>query len=230
MLGFGLRRRHHGQDHPTASASSPRSAVGIADPVRSPMCSPACRPSLWQFISCIFPDRARRVGDLRAADGGSLALVRTLSRARGHDRRQRQLYRRRVLAVAGRTGARRPMAGAPPISPSASFCAVAMTMLLIGPALNHGAGRAADHANAPPPRVDLEAFHQCADGDPLPRQHLLLRGDVDAAGSHRRLLRRSRLWRGARRRNAVADAGVRHHQPHRLGIPRRQVRRHARRC
>ena len=32
---------------------------------------------------------------------------------------------------------------------------------------------------------------------------LLLRGDVDAAGPYRRLLRRSRLWRRARRRHAV---------------------------
>ena len=35
----------------------------------------------------------------------------------------------------------------------------------------------------------------------------LLRGDVDAAGPSRRLLRRSWLWRRARRRDAVADDG-----------------------
>ncbi len=70
------------------------------------------------------------------------------------------------------------------------------------------------------------ALHQHADGDAVHRQHLLLRGDGDAAGPHRRLLRRSRLRRGARRRDAVADDGVRHHQPHRLGISRRQDRRH----
>ena len=45
------------------------------------------------------------------------------------------------------------------------------------------------------------------------RRHRLLRGDVDAAGSHRRVLRRPRLRRGARRRDAVDHAGLRHRQP-----------------
>src|SRR6266404_4087921 len=39
------------------------------------------------------------IGAVRAADGGSLALVRSLSRARGDHRRQRQLCRRRSLAA-----------------------------------------------------------------------------------------------------------------------------------
>ena len=47
-----------------------------------------------------FRDRAVLVGHLRAADGGGLALVRPLPRARGRHRRQRQLYRRRDLAAA----------------------------------------------------------------------------------------------------------------------------------
>ena len=38
------------------------------------------------------------------------------------------------------------------------------------------------------------------------RRHRLLRGDVDAAGPHRRLLRRPRLRRGARRRDALDHA------------------------
>ena len=54
---------------------------------------------------------------------------------------------------------------------------------------------------------------------------LLLRGDVDAAGSHRRLLRRSRLRRRPRRRHAGVDDGVRHRRPHRFGIYRRPRRR-----
>ena len=57
------------------------------------------------------------------------------------------------------------------------------------------------------------------------RRRRLLRRHVDAAGAHRRLLRRPRLRRGARRRDAVADAGLRHHQPHRLGLRRRPHRR-----
>ena len=47
----------------------------------------------------------------------------------------------------------------------------------------------------------------------LHRRRRLLRRDGDAAGPYRRLLRRPRLRRCARRGNAVADAGVRHHQP-----------------
>ncbi len=71
-------------------------------------------------VQCrVFPDRARHVGDLRAADGGSLALVRALSRTRGDHRRQRQLHRRHVLAAADHLRDFKPSAGAPPISPSA---------------------------------------------------------------------------------------------------------------
>ena len=82
-------------------------------------------------------------------------------------------------------------------------------LLLLLRALMGGA-RARNHDNAPPPRVDLRSLDQYADRAAVARQHRLLRGDVDAAGSHRRLLRRSRLRRGARRRDAVADDGVRH--------------------
>ena len=60
--------------------------------------------SIWQFILVHFADRARFVGDLRAADGGSLALVQPLPRPRGRDRRQRQLHRRHDLAAAGQLG------------------------------------------------------------------------------------------------------------------------------
>ena len=66
-----------------------------------------------------FPDRARHVGDLRAADGGGLALVRALSRAGGRPSPPA------AIMSAARSGRRwsigacsRP-AGAPPISPSA---------------------------------------------------------------------------------------------------------------
>ncbi len=46
-----------------------------------------------------FPDRPRDLGDVRAADGGGLALVRPLSRPGGDHRGQRQLCRRRDLAA-----------------------------------------------------------------------------------------------------------------------------------
>lgn len=50
----------------------------------------------------VFVHRTWRIGDLRAADGGSLALVRSPARDRGGDRRQRLLSFRRPLAGAHR--------------------------------------------------------------------------------------------------------------------------------
>ncbi len=44
-------------------------------------------------------DRGRIVGDLRAADGGGVALVRAPARHRGDCRCNRQLYRRHALAA-----------------------------------------------------------------------------------------------------------------------------------
>ena len=89
------------------------------------------------------------------------------------------------------------------------FCTVAMTIVpallrvQIGSEKVRGSRERAAAAGRP---ADLDQY---ADGDAVHRQHFLLRGDVDAAGPHRRLLRRSRLRRGARRRDAVADDGVR---------------------
>ena len=60
--------------------------------------------TLWQFILVHFLIGLGIVGDVRAADGGGLALVRALPRARGDHRRQRQLCRRRDLAAAGQLG------------------------------------------------------------------------------------------------------------------------------
>ncbi len=50
------------------------------------------------------------------------------------------------------------------------------------------------------------------------RRRELLRRDVDAAGPHRRVLRRSRPRSRAGRADAVADAGLRHREPPRLGL------------
>ena len=57
------------------------------------------------------------------------------------------------------------------------------------------------------------------------RRPLVLHRHVDAAGAPRRLLRRPRLRAGARRRDALAHAGFRRGQPHRLGPDRRSHRR-----
>src|SRR6185369_18066584 len=52
-----------------------------------------------------------------------------------------------------------------------------------------------------------------AAGDPLPCRTRVLRGDVDAASPHRRVLRRPGLRSRARRRNALAHARLRHREP-----------------
>ena len=78
---------------------------------------------------------------------------------------------------------------------------------------DRGGARRCRHISAPAARP------------PRPRRLFLLRRDVDAAGPYRRLLRRSRLWRRPRRRNAVAHAASRHRLAHRLGIRRRHDRR-----
>ncbi len=60
---------------------------------------------------------------------------------------------------------------------------------------------------------------------PLRRRHRLLRGDVDAAGPHRRVLRRPRLRRRARRGDALPHARRRRDQPPRFGLDLRPHRR-----
>ena len=80
----------------------------------------------------------------------------------------------------------------------------------------HGVERYARHARP---------FVQHADGTADRRRRRLLRRHVDAAGPHRRLLRRSRLRAGARRRDALGDARLRLDQPRRLRLHRRPHRR-----
>ncbi len=58
------------------------------------------------------------------------------------------------------------------------------------------------------------------------RGRRLLYRHVDAAGPYRRLLRRSRVWHGARRGNALADDRDRGPQPRRLRLDCRPYRRH----
>ena len=110
--------------------------------------------SIWQFILVHFAIGLERVGDVRAADGGSLALVQSLPGACGHDRRKRKLYRRHDLAAAGELGH-------------------AVVRLAHHPYRHRhlhrdrhdarggvaagadGGGTQRSHVNAPPPRVDL---------------------------------------------------------------------------
>ncbi len=86
------------------------------------------------------------------------------------------------------------------------FCGIAMTiLLLVLRAILGGARRATTPTRRRRGSISISppTRYRAA----LRRQHLLLRGDGDAAGASRRLLRRPRLWRGARRRDAVDDDG-----------------------
>ena len=106
------------------------------------------------------------------------------------------------------------------------FCAVTMTVLVVVLRVIIGSGGARDHANAPPPQVDLHlsantltvllsiASISCCVAMAMPQVHIVAYcGDLGYGV-------------GARRRDAVDDDGLRHHQPHRLRLPRRQDRRH----
>ncbi len=76
-------------------------------------------------------------------------------------------------------------------------------------------GRRPADGHDPPAYQPVAAHIAASAGRRRPR---LLRGDVDAAGSHRRLLRRPGLRRGERCAHAVADAGLRYRQPDRVGL------------
>ena len=177
-------------------------------------------------------DRHRLLGHLRPADGRHLALVRAPPRHRSRDRRLRQLHRRHDLAAGGPALHRDRRLAHDPYRRSALFCLVAMLPLVLA-----DAPRASKAITTTPPARPPRGGKLSAPFSPQTLQVLLciagvalLRGDVDAAGAHRRLLRRSRLRRGARRRNAVADARLRHHQPRRLRLYRRPHRRRRARC
>ena len=147
---------------------------------------------------------ARQLGDVRAAGRRHLAVVRAAARHRGRDLRERQLSRRRDLA-ADRAALHRGVRLAPrPTSASASSAS-----------LTHGCRSrccmrraAAARCAAPDRERDARRSRRTGRSGCRPtraqallvrRRRRLLRGDVDAAGAHRRLLRRPRLRRGARR-------------------------------
>ena len=169
--------------------------------------------------------RARHVGRLRSADRRHIALVRTLARHCGRHLLGRQLPRRRAVAAGDQLFHRRARAGARPISASAfsasSPCCRSRCCCGERCQFAHAAGGALQHAGSARPVADRAA------GAAVDRRRRLLRRHVDAAGPYRGLLRRPRLRRGARRRDALADDGIRHRQPRRLGLHRRPGRRTA---
>ena len=222
--GLRPRRRRHRAGWPTASASSRRWRSGIVV-ARRRLCAAGLSATLWQLSPCIV-----LIGLGTSASFAPLMaeVSHWFERRRGlavDHRRQRQLCRRRDLAADDQLWHPVASAGATPISALGIFSSLAMTLLLAGAARpdrrRHARPRqraaAADRSGA---------LDQYADGAAVHRRHRLLRGDGDAAGAYRRLLRRSRLRPGARRRDAVVDAGVRHRQPDRLGLSRRPDRRH----
>ena len=139
----------------------------------------------------------RRLGDLRAANGRYVAMVRAPSRDRGQHRSLRQLYRRCAVA-AGVAACDGDRGLAPHLSGR-------WDVLRTGDAAVHhcAATSASDRGDVRggeyPLRAQSWRFAQRADGLALRCGSCLLRGDGDAAGPHRRLLRRPRLRAGARR-------------------------------
>ncbi len=166
-----------------------------------------------------------QLGELWTALGRHLALVHPSSWYRGSDLRQRQLSRwhdlaaaypalrgdlwlardvfRHRCALSGDSVAARFRA-APSTTASADFGGGAG-----GRRLSSQTRDLAQHA----PRPARRSWRR------------LLRGHVHAAGAHRRLLWRPRLWRSAWRRDALLDAGLRHRQPPHFRMDRGSNRR-----
>ena len=105
-----------------------------------------------------------------------------------------------------------------------AFCVLTMlplALLLRGRPPGHATGRP-----AAPPSLGTLGLRPATPADAARRRRpVLLRRHGDAAGAHRRLLRRPRLRRARRRHNAVAHARLRPAQPHRLRLHRRPHRR-----
>ena len=174
------------------------------------------------------PDRDRLLGQFRTADGRHLALVRAPTR---HCRRASPLPAITSPARSGRrwsstsfraSGWRATHIGI------GLFCLVTMLPLVfalrrrIESHHSDAAGAAAARRQAEVPFSPLTlqvllciAGVACCVAMSMPQVHIVAYcGDLG-------------LWRRARRRDAVADARLRHHQPHRLRLHRRPDRRRA---
>ena len=225
-----LRRRRHAHG-PARRPLRHRRAAGARDAGRSALGYRRGRHGAEPLAGRARPrpaDRVRLLGQFRAADGRHVALVRAPARHRRRDRRLRQLSRRHDLAAGGAAFHRRQRLARDPYRhrpvPARRHAAADPAAAAAHASDHHSdaAGAAAARRQA---AIAVLAAH--AAGAAVHRRRRLLRGDVDAAGAYRRLLRRSRLRRRARRRDAVADARLRHRQPHRLRLHRRPHRRRA---
>ena len=186
----------------------------------------ASAPSLCLFAMAQRLLRLRHVDRIRPADRRHLTLVRAPPRHCRRHLRLRQLFRRRDLA-ADRAAFHRRRRLARDASRHRHFL-----LRRAAAARAFCCGRRRDctrHAaeNARACRQRLRHFTGALQVLLCDRRRRLLRRHVDAAGSSRRLLRRSRLRRRARRRHARDHDGVRHRQPDRVGIYRRLRRRPA---
>jgi hypothetical protein len=92
-------------------------------------------------------------------------------------------------------------------------CASAMTVLVLMLRAQMGDAAVSDHTNAPPPRVDLKLSTNTLTA-------LLSIASIACC------VAMAMPQVGARRRDALADDGLRHRQPDRVRLPRRQDRRH----
>ncbi|CAA9226704.1 MAG: Uncharacterized MFS-type transporter, partial [uncultured Craurococcus sp.] len=216
------RRHRHG------AACGPVRGHGAGDPWHAGALGRLCGERLRGQHVAIRGDlrgadrAARLLRHLRAAGGRHLALVRATAGAGRLALRQRQLLRGRLLA-AGAAAFHRDGGLAPgayrhrhPLPRHHAAAGARAAAPAAGPGrARRGAGRQPRH---PRPAA------QCAAGAADVCRHLLLRGDGDAAGAYRRLLRRSRLWRGAWGGDAVADARLRRGQPPGLGLDPRPDR------
>ena len=153
-----------------------------------------------------FRDRVRVVGLFRAAHRRYLALVPEAAGDRRGDHGVGELPVRRDLAPAsdGCDCGTRVAGGlyrAGPVGGRACGAPVAVPAAA-GVGGGRGAGRDAGGGAGPVPAPDAGPVA----GSAVRCRDRLLRGDVHAAGSYRRLLRGPGLWPGGRGRDAVAHA------------------------
>ncbi len=169
-------------------------------------------------------DRARSGDVFRSDDLRHFALVPEAARNCSRDRGHRQLCRRRDLAGAHRAFHRKLGLARDPYRHRHFLCRRHAAAVVDVPR-RHAGVRSAGAGCHDFPCARSRHFAEHAVRAAMHRRSRMLCRDGDAAGAYRRLLRRSRLRRGARCRNAVADAGLRHRQPGRLGLHRRPLRR-----
>ena len=191
--------------------------------------------TICQFLAAfarLRADRSRQLRGVRAADGRHLAVVHAPPRHRGGHRVVRQLPVGRAVVAADRAlhrgqwlarHAHRHRPDLPRRHAAARACSRCGGAHRCRPAWVGRCNRRTGARHARP-------LPECLDGAVVRRGDRVLRRDGDAAGADRRLLRRSRLRRGARRRDALLDAGVRRREPHRVGMDRRSHRGLSRRC